>query len=403
MLRGVKRGPSSRKNEMKVLLDRLHQPQISLQELADIESEIMMHYIQLPGAKGLAQRIEDYFRPDGRSNQEQIDTLRMATGEPLSQIYYVSKELKNEIWEFAQECKTNRLRFLTDPSKKDELKRMEEILEFNRELTEGTINPASQVAKSQKVTDKYKDKLLGMIFSNEEKVKVEVQADRDLRIKLARVANIYQPKNAARSLAADLIFDTRKTNPSNLQRNEDTQKQLRLKILTNLRKQLLKRRAEIVRKMMDPDDEPAHKVESTERTHPLPNSSSRNTHSNTRNEHTAGLSRGRSFQETSRDRQNLSHSLVSARKPVKSTTATPQNPLSQALPPKPSAIQTNPQPSSPGVKALPSHPPPSKSPPGIARIFQNSFDTHKTPSVLKSRLQDSDVIFEDSDISGIEH
>lgn len=388
MLREIKRGTSSRKNEMQSLFDRLHNPNVTLQELGDIESEIMMHYIQLPGTKGIAQRIQDYFKPDTRSNQEQIDTLRMGTGEPLSQIYPVSKELRNEIWEFAQECKTNKLKFLMDPSKKEELKRMDEMIEFNRELTEGTPHPNSMIAKSQKVTEQYKDKLLAMIFSNEDKAKAQVQADRDLRIKLARVANIYQPKNASRSQIADLIFDTSKKNPSNIQRNEDTQKQLRLKILTSLRKLLLKRREQIYNRMMGDEPELPTIVEGTERTYHIPGASTKRTESTVnRGGGRTSLTRARSFGETSRDKK-ISTSMVSRERSV-----IPDKQSSSVQPAK--MLLGSPQ-QTPVGKA-------SERKSQLAKVFKTSFEGGKHGLVGRTRLEDSAVVFEDSEISGVEH
>ncbi len=248
---------TGRPNKYIELQKQLKRKNITLEELDQIESELMVEYIQLPGRQHVTNRILDYCTQTVNENTETIQKIQVALGEPLREVFYISKETRGEIWEFAQECHSNRLKMLTDPQNRNKYQRMQNVVDFNNELNEGVIDERKQSSIANKEIDRRRNHILSMVLKSQKKFEGETKVNKELKTKLDRVEQIYQPKNAARSERAQLLFDTIKTSESSNKRNEDTRRELKLKILSNLRRLLMKRRNQILGIESEVNIEPA--------------------------------------------------------------------------------------------------------------------------------------------------
>lgn len=236
---------NERKNVMLEMFKRLKSPKVTLDELDKIEAEIMLQYIKMPAAKGMAERIKEYFTQDPANKLEKIQTLRIAVGEPLNDLFYISREARDEIWEIARELETTRLDYLSDPSKKAQFIREQGVRDFDRRVNEGYVDPNSQVTKAYNTCNKYSAGILQMIFKHEKEQDEDFKNRKEIERRLTKIKEMYEPRGAARSLNADRYIPTHKPTESMIARNENIRKTVRLDLLSKMRKLLIRRREEI--------------------------------------------------------------------------------------------------------------------------------------------------------------
>ena len=240
---------NNRKNEMLDLHKRLKDPSITMEGLDKIEAEIMMQYIKMPAQKSVGARIREYCEPDSTNRLERIESMKVAVGEPLKEIFYLSRETRDEIWEFARECNTHRIDFLCDPSKKEQYERDENIRKLDRYVNEDIEDTDTQVHKAQKAVRKHGNKILEMIFKAESTYEKELKARKELDRKVKRIEEMYEPKGAARSTQLGMYINSYKPTESLTKKNDTLRRMVRLDLLSKMREMLVKRRKEVKAKM----------------------------------------------------------------------------------------------------------------------------------------------------------
>lgn len=177
---------------------------------------------------------------------ELIDMSRHALGVPISEIFYIDQYQKNLISDVVSEYKFDAMKVLINPEIREKIKKQKELVQFsesiNREAEQGQ---GGQLTKFQK---DYNIKILRMIFDSRQEQNNDMKDRRELQLKLNRVKSLYRPTGAARSQLAAMTYDSSQGKRFTVEKNAMMQREIRQKLLSNFRKMLLKKRAELIKR-----------------------------------------------------------------------------------------------------------------------------------------------------------
>ena len=244
---------AEKKNELLELYSRLKKKNVTVKELNRLEAEIMLLYIRLPGNKEIAARLREYCEPDNNYRLDQIETARIALGEPFLSIFPITREVKQEIYELSIEFNSTKLQMLTESGHREKFQEMQKLMGFSNYVNDGVLDARSQSYQTYRTCEKHSKDILDLILrskstSSSSQTQSSTERDesnRNLEIKLKRVQEMYKPKNAARSLKADFIVSNGKATLSNKNRTNDKKREVRIDVLTNLRYLVVKKRNQL--------------------------------------------------------------------------------------------------------------------------------------------------------------
>lgn len=228
------------------IMNRLKSPTVTLEQLDELESIIIMEIVKLPGSMTVEARLMECLGGGQSTKGEMMDMTRHAMGEPISEIFYVEQYQKNLISDVVSEYKFDAMKVLINPEIREEIKKQKELAQFsesiNRKAEQGQ---GGQLTKFQK---DYNIKILRMIFDSRQEQDNDMKDRRELQLKLNRVKSLYRPTGAARSQLAAMTYDSSQGKRFTVEKNAMMQREIREKLLSNFRKMLLKKRAELIKR-----------------------------------------------------------------------------------------------------------------------------------------------------------